>query len=211
MSGGTDSTYVAFLVKQYGLRPLAVHLDNGWDSEMAVRNIQGCIADLGIDLETHVIDWEEFRDLQLSFLRGSTPDGEVPSDHAIQALMWRSAADYGVRTIVSGMNFTTESTTVPPHWAYGHSDWRYISDVHSKFGSVRLKRSPHYNLQYLMYVNAVKRVRSLSILNYMEYDKHSVQALLKEEVGWQDYGGKHHESIYTRFFQGYVLPVKIWD
>jgi N-acetyl sugar amidotransferase len=207
VSGGVDSTYVAWFVKQLGLRPLAVHLDNGWNSELAVKNIERVLTKLGIDLYTYVIDWEEFRDLQISFLKASTPDGEIPSDHAIFALLWREAVRRGIKYIVSGMNFTTESIYVPD-WAYGHSDWRYIQDVHRQFGRVRLRTYPHFSLIYLLYANLVRRVRTVSILNNVDYNKKEAMRILTEELGWQYYGGKHHESIYTRFYQGYVLPKK---
>lgn len=207
VSGGVDSTYVAYLVKTLGLRPLAVHFDNGWNSELAVKNIERILAKLGIDLYTYVVDWEEFRDLQIAFLKASTPDGEIPTDHAISALLWRQAVTRGIRYIISGMNFTTESIQVP-HWAYGHSDWRYIKDVHSRFGTRPLKTYPHFSLPYLGYVNLIKRVRIVSILNYVEYHKEDAMRVLIDELGWQDYGGKHHESVYTRFYQGYFLPRK---
>jgi N-acetyl sugar amidotransferase len=207
VSGGVDSTYVAWLVKHLGLRPLAVHLDNGWNSELAVKNIERVLTKLRIDLYTHVIDWEEFRDLQVSFLKASTPDGEIPSDHAIFALLWREAVRRGIKYIVSGMNFTTESIYVPD-WAYGHSDWRYIQDVHRQFGSVKLRTYPHFSLAYLMYANLVRGVRTVSILNNIDYDKNQAMRVLTNELGWEYYGGKHHESIYTRFYQGYVLPKK---
>ncbi len=207
VSGGVDSTYVAYLVKGLGLRPLAVHLDNGWNSELAVKNIERVLNKLGIDLYTYVIDWEEFKDLQIAFLKASTPDGEIPSDHAIFALLWREAAKRGIKYIVSGMNFTTESISVPD-WAYGHSDWRYIKDVHSRFGRVRLRTYPHFSLLYLLYVNLISRIRTVSILNYLDYDKNDAMRILTQELGWQYYGGKHHESIYTRFYQGHVLPKK---
>lgn len=207
VSGGVDSTYVAWLVRQLGLRPLAVHLDNGWNSELAVKNIERVLSKLGIDLYTCVLNWEEFRDLQVSFLRASTPDGEIPSDHAIFALLWREAVKRGIKFIVSGMNFTTESIYVPD-WAYGHSDWRYVKDVHRRFGSTRLRTYPHFSLPYLIYANIVRRVRTVSILNYIDYDKNEAMRVLTQELGWQYYGGKHHESIYTRFYQGYVLPKK---
>lgn len=207
VSGGVDSTYVAWLVKQLGLRPLAVHLDNGWNSELAVKNIERVLSKLDIDLYTYVIDWEEFRDLQISFLKASTPDGEIPSDHAIFALLWREAVKRGIKYIVSGMNFTTESIYVP-EWAYGHSDWRYVKDVHRRFGSIRLHSYPHFSLSYLMYANLVRRVRTVSILNNFDYDRNQAMRVLTEELGWQYYGGKHHESVYTRFYQGYVLPKK---
>lgn len=207
VSGGVDSTYVAYLVKQYGLRVLAVHLDNGWNSELAVSNIENVLKRLGIDLYTYVIDWPEFRDLQVAFLKASTPDGEIPTDHAIFALLWREASRRGIRYIISGMNFATESISIPD-WAYGHSDWRYIKDVHRRFGTTKLKSYPHFSLAYLFYVNAIRRVRTVSILNYVDYHKEEAMALLQEQLGWRNYGGKHHESIYTRFYQGYVLPRK---
>jgi N-acetyl sugar amidotransferase len=207
VSGGTDSTYVAYLVKHLGLRPLAVHFDNGWNSELAVANIHGVLDTLDIELETYVVDWQQFKDLQLAFLWASTPDGEVPSDHAISATMWRTAQSIGTRTIVSGMNFATESMSVPD-WAYGHSDWRYIKDVHKRFGTIPIPSYPHFSLRYLAYVNAGPRVRTLSILNYVDYNKAEAQEIIKSELGWRDYGGKHHESIYTRFFQGVILPQK---
>lgn len=207
VSGGVDSTYVAYLVKSLGLRPLAVHLDNGWNSEIAVKNIHRVLEKLGIDLFTYVIDWEEFKNLQLSFLKASTPDGEIPSDHAISALLWRQATERGIRFIISGMNFATESIQVPS-WAYGHSDWRYIKDVHRKYGSVRLRTYPRFSLPYLFYVTLLRRVRIISILNYVSYEKKEAMKILTDVLDWQDYGGKHHESVYTRFYQGYFLPRK---
>jgi N-acetyl sugar amidotransferase len=207
VSGGVDSTYVAWLVKQHGLRPLAVHFDNGWNSELATKNIERVLRNIGIDLHTYVVKWEEFRDLQLSFLKSSTPDGEIPTDHAIGALLWKEAASRGIRYIISGMNFATESISVP-EWSYGHSDWRYIKDVHRRFGTVKLETYPHFGLAYLFYSNIIKGIRIVSILNYVEYDKAQAIELLREQLGWKDYGGKHHESIYTRFYQGYVLPRK---
>jgi N-acetyl sugar amidotransferase len=207
VSGGVDSTYVAYLVKQLGLRPLAVHFDNGWNSELAVSNIEKVLKRLDIDLHTYVVDWEEFRDLQLAFLRASTPDGEIPTDHGIFALLWREAVAKGVRYIVSGMNFATEAMSVP-EWSYGHSDWRYIKAVHRRFGTTPLRTYPHFSLLDLLWINLVRRVRTISILNYVEYDKEAAMKLLRDQLGWVYYGGKHYESIYTRFWQGYVLPRK---
>jgi len=207
VSGGVDSTYVAYLVKQHGLRPLAIHFDNGWNSELAVKNIERVLRNLDIDLYTYVVDWEEFRDLQLSFLKASTPDGEIPTDHAINALLWREACRRGISYIISGMNFATESISLPD-WSYGHSDWRYVKDVHRRFGTVRLKTYPHFSLPYLFYVNVIRGVRVVSILNYVDYHKQQAMELLHSQLGWEYYGGKHHESLYTRFYQGYILPKK---
>lgn len=205
VSGGVDSTYVAYLVKKLGLRPLAVHLDNGWNSELAVSNIQKTLEKLGIELYTHVIDWEEFKDLQLSFLKASTPDSEIPSDHAIMAIMRKMAKKMGVRTIISGCNVRTESH-LPAAWSRGHSDWRYIKSVHSQFGSKKLKTYPHLGwFSLLMYQS---RQRWVDILNFVEYRKDEALKVLQNELGWKYYGGKHYESIYTRFYQGVILPEK---
>ena len=207
VSGGVDSTYVAYLTKQLGLRPLAIHFDNGWNSELAVVNIERVLKQLDIDLMTYVGGWEEFRDLQMAFLKASTPDGEIPTDHAINALLWQQALKHGIKYIISGMNFATEALSVP-HWAYGHSDWRYIKDVHRQFGNKKLKTYPHFGLPYLGYVNLLRGVRTVSILNYVDYNKDAVMQTIQDDLGWVYYGGKHYESIYTRFFQGYILPQK---
>lgn len=206
VSGGVDSTYVAYRAKQLGLRPLAVHFDNGWNSELAVSNIEQIVRRLDIPLSTYVVDWSEFKDLQLSFLRASVPDGEIPTDHAIQALLWKSARKARVKFILSGTNFATESMSVPS-WAYGHSDWQYIKDVHRRFGSAKIRTYPHFSLTSLG-TTFVRGVRILSLLNYTDYNRDSAKETITAELGWRDYGGKHHESIYTRFFQGVVLPQK---
>jgi N-acetyl sugar amidotransferase len=207
VSGGVDSTYVAYLTKQLGLRPLAVHIDNGWNSELAVKNIELTLHKLDIELHTEVLDWREFRDLQLSFLKASTPDMDIPADHAIAAVLWKQAGSHGIKHIISGMNFATESTFVES-WAYGHWDWRYIKGLHERFGSVPLKTFPHYSIAGLAYYNFVRGIRSVSILNYVDYNKAQAMDVLVNEIGWKYYGGKHYESIYTRFIQGYILPVK---
>ncbi|HEY8176680.1 MAG TPA: N-acetyl sugar amidotransferase [Gemmatimonadaceae bacterium] len=207
VSGGVDSTYTTYVASKLGLRPLAVHLDNGWNSEQAVRNIERSLAALQIDLYTHVLDWEEFRDLQVAFLRASTPDGEIPTDHAIAALLYRSAVHHGVRYIIDGRNLATEGI-LPPSWSRGHGDWKYIRSVQARFGSRRLRNFPHFGIGELAYYTLVRRLKTVSPLNYVPYVKADVMQLIRKELGWEYYGGKHYESVYTRFFQGYVLPVK---
>jgi len=207
VSGGVDSTYVAYLTKELGLRALAVHFDNGWNSALAVSNIEKVLDGLNIDLYTYVIDWEEFKDLQLSFLKASTPDGEIPTDHAINALLFKEASKRGIKYIINGMNFATESMAVRM-WAYGHSDWKYIKAIHSKFGSSSLRNYPHFSFFNLFYWTFIKRIKVVTILNYLEYDKEKVMKLIQDKLGWVYYGGKHYESVYTRFFQGYILPTK---
>jgi N-acetyl sugar amidotransferase len=207
VSGGVDSTYVAYLTKKLGLKPLAIHFDNGWNSELAVSNIEKVLNTLEIDLLTYVIDWEEFRDLQKSFLYASTTDGEIPTDHAINALLFREASKRKIKYIINGMNFATESISVKS-WAYGHSDWTYIKDVHRKFGKVKLKNYPFFNLFLLFYWTFIKKIKVISILNYIDYNKEKVMEIIQNELDWVYYGGKHYESVYTRFFQGYILPKK---
>lgn len=208
VSGGVDSTYVAYLAKSLGLKPLAIHFDNGWNSELAVSNIEKVLKKLDIDLYTYVINWEEFRSLQLSFLKCSTPDGEIPTDHAINALLLKEASKRGIKYIINGMNFRTEQQSNLDKWAYGHADWKYIKSVHRIFGGKRLKQYPHYSLlstfKYLM----VKRIKLISILNYIDFNKDEAMKLLQDELGWVYYGGKHYESVYTRFYQAYILPRK---
>lgn len=207
ISGGVDSTYVAWLLKKHGLRPLAVHLDNGWNSELAVSNIQKTLDKLGIDLHTHVINWGEFRDLQVSFLKASTPDGEVPTDHAIFALLYEMASKYGLKHVITGTNVVTEAI-LPEKWGYGYFDWRYVKDVHSRFGTSRLSTYPHFSMMKLAYYVFFRKIRMVSILNYVDYNKAEAMRVLQDELGWVYYGGKHYESIYTRFYQAYILPRK---
>lgn len=207
LSGGVDSTYVALKVKELGLRPLGIHVDNGWNSELAVSNVEKTVKALDLDLVTEVLDLRQFYDLQRAFLLASTPDGDVPTDHAIQASMWGIARKYGIKYVISGMNFRTEAISVPS-WSYGHSDWRYIRAVHKEFGKVRLTDYPHFGFGELFYTNAVARVRIVSILNYLDYDKAVAVGELQDKLDWRPYPGKHFESIYTRFYQGYILREK---
>lgn len=207
VSGGTDSSYVAYRVKTSGLRPLAVHLDNGWDSELAVKNIENICKILNIDLFTYVIDWEEFKDLQLSFLKASTPDSEIPSDHAITAILYKTAIREGVKYVLAGVNTATEAI-LPNAWSRGHGDWKYIKNIQKQFGSKELKSFPHYSIFELMKFRHIKRIKWINFLDYIEYNKQEAKKIIEKEIGWRDYGLKHYESIYTRFFQGYILPRK---
>ena len=205
VSGGTDSTYQLHLANELGLRVLAVHFDNGWNSEIAVNNIKKVTDKLGIDLITYVVDWEEFKDLQLSFLKASTPDSEIPTDLAIQETLYRMADQENVKFIINGHSFRTEGK-VPVMWSYG--DGRYVKAVHARFGKIRLKTFPNYTLFSLFYYAYIKKIRQIRLLYYFPYDKNKTKELLSEKYGWEDYGGHHYESIYTRFYQGYILPEK---
>jgi N-acetyl sugar amidotransferase len=205
VSGGVDSTFVAYQTKKMGLRPLAIHLDNGWNSELAVSNVQKAIKALNIDLHTYVIDWEEFKDLQIAFLKASTPDSEVPTDHAIVSLMYQIADKMNIKYVFIGRNVRTE-THVPLAWSQGHFDWKYIENVHRMFGMRELKTYPHRTRKQDLYYN--QRQNWVNVLDCIDYVKKDAIRVLEQELGWQYYGGKHYESIYTRFFQGYILPKK---
>jgi N-acetyl sugar amidotransferase len=207
VSGGVDSTYVAYIVKELGLRPLAVHFDNGWNSELAVKNIEKILNTLNIDLYTYVVDWEEFKDIQMAFLKASTPDSEIPTDHAIIALLYQIAVKYKVKYILNGVNVKSESI-MPIKWGYGYFDLTYIKDIHRKFGTKKLKTLPTISLLKLAYYSKIKKIQFVPILNYVSYEKEEAMKLIEDKLGWVYYGGKHYESIYTRFFQSYILPIK---
>jgi N-acetyl sugar amidotransferase len=207
MSGGVDSSYLAYLTKKFGLRPLAFHLDNGWDSELAVDNIERILNKLGIPLYTHVIDWEEFKDLQLAYLRASVVDIEVASDHAITAGLYDLANRKGINYILSGSNVTTEGG-MPSSWAYRKNDLSNLESIHHKWGAVKLKTYPKLGLFKLLYCGFIKGINSVNLLDYVDYNKIQAKKLLQDEFGWKDYGGKHYESLFTKFYQAYILPTK---
>lgn len=207
VSGGVDSTYTAYIVKKLQLRPLAVHLDNGWDSELAVSNIEKVLKKMDIDLYTVVLDWEEFKNLQLAFLKASTPDSEIPTDHAILAVLYQVAVRENIKYILSGHNTATEGGGVAA-WSQGHSDWKYIKSINKMFGDKPLKQFPYFGILRFIYYALIRRIQWIQILDYLDYDKSQALDILQKELGWKYYGSKHYESIYTRFYQGYILPKK---
>jgi N-acetyl sugar amidotransferase len=207
LSGGVDSTYVALLAKELGLRPLAVHFDNGWNSEMAVMNIENIVNKLGFDLFTYVINWGEFRDLQLSYLKASVVDIEAITDHAIGATLYRLAGEKKIKYILSGTNVQTENT-LPKAWMFPKTDHINIKAIHKQFGTVSLKTFPFMDAKVKRYYQKIKGIQSVAILNYVDYNKSEVKKRIERELGWRDYGGKHYESVWTRFYQGYILPHK---
>jgi N-acetyl sugar amidotransferase len=207
VSGGVDSSYLAIKVKELGLRPLAIHVDNGWNSEKAVGNIKRILDPLHIDLSTVVLNWKEFRELQLAFLRASTPDSEIPSDHAIVASFYDACARHHVAYSINGINFRTEGIHVR-EWSQGHLDGRYISSVYRKFTGKRLKHFPLIPVTRLVLNIVLHRPQTVFLLDYLDYDKQAAKRLLMEQYGWEDYGGKHYESVYTKFYQGWILPHK---
>jgi len=207
LSGGVDSSYVAYRVKKLGLNPLAVHMDNGWNAELAVSNIEAIVQKLGIDLHTEVLDWPEFRDLQRSFFLSSVPNCEVPTDHAIVATLFRLAEKFGIRHIISGGNLVTEGVAYR-NAGHDNKDYANIRDIHKQFGQVKLKSYPHLTPYRFAKSILVNRLRFIPILNYLDYDKDVAVATLQKEFGWRPYARKHGESLFTRFFQEYYLPEK---
>lgn len=205
VSGGRDSTYTLYNAVKLGLRPLAVHFDNGWNSEIAVQNIESACNILNVDLHTHVADWEEFKDLQRSFLFASVPDAEVPTDWVIFSVLFAEAAQYNVKYIVHGHSFRTEGTT-PLTWTY--MDGKYVQDVQKRFGTTKLKSFPNLSILKFIYYSLVKKIQQIRILYYIPYNEKEVLETLENELGWRNYGDKHHESKYTAFFQAYILTRK---
>ena len=207
VSGGADSSYLAYKARELGLRPLAVHFDNGWNAELAVDNIKKILTTLNIDLYTYVVDWDEFCDLQKSFLKAAVPNAEIPTDHGINAVMWGMAAKYGIKYILSGSNLRTEGV-MPLAWTYTSLDRYHLEALHRRFGSVPLRTFPRLSLfQFAWYV-FVRRIHTVNLLNLLDYDKAQAANLLKEKFDWRPYPEKHYESVWTRYYQGHYLPSK---
>jgi hypothetical protein len=207
VSGGVDSSYLAHVVKDRGLRPLAVHMDNGWNSDKAVLNIKNVTRKLNIEYESYVLDWEEFKDLQLAFLKASIPEAETPTDMAIPAVLHRVAAQRGIKYILSAGNLATEGI-LPKSWHYDVKDLKYFNYIHQTFGARRLKKFPMFGYRTEMYYKLIKGIRMVYPLNLVPYSKEDAIALLSEQFDWKIYGGKHHESRYTKFIQSYYLYEK---
>jgi N-acetyl sugar amidotransferase len=205
VSGGVDSTYLAYLAKEAGLRVLCVHFDNGWNSELAVKNIQNIVEKCGFDLYTYVIDWEEFKDIQLSYFKANVIDIEAVTDIAISHVVQKIAKEKSINTILSGDNVVTEYT-LPKAWTFKNTT--NLMAIQNTYGTVKLKKYP---LIHPITRRVMARLNELTIvkpLNYISYNKSAVKSLISEKLGWVDYGGKHYESVFTRFYQGYILPEK---
>jgi N-acetyl sugar amidotransferase len=207
ISGGIDSCYATYILKQYGLRPLAVHMDNGWNSEAAVKNIKNVASKLGVDYQSYVLDWEEFKDLQLSFLKASIPEIETPTDIAIPAALHKVAAKHNIKYVISGGNFATEGI-LPKIWHYNAKDLKYLKSIHKQFGRKKLKSFPTFGFIKEIYYKYVRGIRIIYLLNYVPFSKNDAMDLLEKELDWKYYGGKHYESKFTGFIQSYILPEK---
>lgn len=208
MSGGTDSSYLVYLAKEkLNLRPLVFHVDAGWNTQVAVNNIEKLIDGLGLDLYTEVINWTEMRDLQLAFFKSGVPHIDTPQDHAFFATMYKFAEEHKVRHILTGANYSTECIRNPIEWMYYQSDSIQLRDIHRRFGTVELKSFPMTSiLRHKVFLPYFKGIRTVHPLNYIPYIKKNAVEFLKDRFGWQTYPQKHFESRFTRFYEGYWLP-----
>ena len=208
VSGGVDSSWVLLQAKEMGLRPLAVHMDNGWNTELAQNNIANIVKDLNVDLYTHVINWTEYRALMQSFFDANVIDIELLYDNAMLAVNYQLAAKTGVKYILSGNNQATEGMAIPPNWNWFKYDKRNIKAVAKKFGGVSLKTFPAMGTFNFIWYAFIKGIRWTPFLDLMDYNKFDALNELKQKHNYKPYPYKHYESIFTRFYQGYLLPKK---
>ena len=210
MSGGIDSSYLTYIAKEkLGLRPLVFHVDAGWNSQVAVNNIEKLVDKLGLDLYTEVIDWEEMRDLQLAFFKSGVPHIDTPQDHAFFATMYNFAQQYDVKYILTGANFSTECIRNPIEWMYYQSDSIQLLDIHKKYGTRPLVNFPITSiLRHKVYLKYIKGIQVVTPLNFIPYIKAEAMKLLVEKFGWQPYPQKHFESRFTKFYESYWLYKK---
>jgi N-acetyl sugar amidotransferase len=207
ISGGVDSSYVTYYSKKLGLRPLIVHFDNGWDSELSVKNIENVVKKLGFEYQTYVVDWEEFRDVQLAFLKASVIDMETPTDHAFLAALYKICIDFNIKYIITGSNYATECI-LPKKWSYNAKDLRQFRSIYRKFGTRKLKTFPLLGFFREFYYSYFRGIKLVRLLQLIPYSKTEAISTLSSELDWKYYGGKHYESLFTKFSQAYILPVK---
>ena len=174
---------------------------------MAVKNIHNIVSSLDIDLLTHVINWEEFRDMQIAYFKASVLDIEAITDHAISAILYSTADRNDIKYILMGTNRATERI-LPKSWAFNKNDLINLRSIHKKYGKIKLKTFPQMGFSRLMYYRSVKKIRNVGPLDYLSYNKDEAKKEIQKNLKWEDYGAKHHESVFTRFYQGYILPKK---
>ena len=207
LSGGLDSSYVAYLLVKAGLMPYAITLDNDFDTDIAKQNVKALVDRLHLAHEVVRVNKDQYKDFQLSLLKASVKNAEAITDHIIIAKLYEYANKLGLKYIVHGGNIVTEAI-MPKSWGYTAMDWRHLKGIHRQFGQGPIKGLPHMNLFHWFNYTFIKRIKWFPLLNYYPYNVKLAKRVLQEEVGWQDYGHKHMENIYTRFFQGYILPKK---
>lgn len=208
LSGGVDSSYLALKLYEAGIRPLVVHVDGGWNSELAVQNIENIVNYCGWHLHTIVIDWEEMKDLQLAYLKSAIANQDVPQDHAFFASLYHFATKHGVNYVISGGNLATESI-FPKAWHWSAMDADNLCAIHNKFGTKKLKNYKTIGFYELyFYYPFIKKMKTIRPLNFMPYIKSEALQELKDKIGYKEYARKHGESVFTKFFQNYWLPMK---
>lgn len=207
VSGGVDSSYLLYLAKEkMQLNPLVVHVDAGWNSEIAVKNIENLVKKLGLELYTCVVDWMDMKDVQLAYLKSSLANQDVPQDHAFFAKLYEFAMSNRISYVLTGSNLTSESI-LPSSWGYDSMDAVQLKHIHKVFGKRKLRNYPIIPFwKYKIYYPYIKKMKIVSPLNWIDYDKNKAIEFLKDNYGWRYYGGKHHESRWTKFFQAYYLP-----
>ena len=210
LSGGLDSSWVLVQAVKAGLRPLAVHMDNGWNSELAQNNIERLVKTLNVDLFTYVIDWEEYRDLQEAFFDADVVDIELLYDNALAAVNFQLARKYNLKFILSGSNTATEGVQMPKAWAAKNKyDFKNIKNIWKIFGKgYKIKTFPGYNFEQYLVDHYIKKIRWVPFLNFTNYNKEEAITILSSDYGFIPYPYKHYESVFTRFYQGYILPKK---
>lgn len=208
VSGGVDSSWTLVQVKRLGLRPLAVHMDNGWNSELAQNNIANIVRGLDLDLHTHVIDWDEYRELMQAFFDADVIDVELLYDNAMLAVNYRQAAKYGLKYILAGTNQATEGMRMPPGWNWFKYDKRNIASLAKRHGMKGTNTLPTIGTMGFVWNHFVKGIRWTSFLDYLPYNKSKALDSLEKNYGYKRYLFKHYESVFTRFYQGHILPRK---
>ena len=208
VSGGVDSSWVLVKAVELGLRPLAVHMDNGWISELAQNNIANLIKYLNVDLYTHVIDWQEYRGLMQAFFDADVIDIELLYDNAMLSVNYQKASYYGLKYILSGSNQSSEGMAMPKNWNWLKFDKRNIKSIAHRFQKIKLNTFPIIGTISFLYYTFLKKIKWTSILDLMDYSKYEAMKELEKNYGYRPYPYKHYESIFTRFYQGYILPKK---
>ncbi len=208
LSGGIDSSFLALKAREWNLRPLVVHVDAGWNSELAVANIERLVSHCNFDLHTHVVDWEEMRDLHLAFLRSGIPNQDVPQDHIFFSSLYHFAMRNGIRYILSGGNLATEGI-FPSSWHGSAMDAINLRSIHSTFGERPLRNYKTIGFfDYYLWYPVVRRMRTVRPLNFIPYVKSQALKELVDTVGFKPYPRKHGESLFTKVFQNHLLPVR---
>lgn len=208
LSGGLDSSFMLHkAVVDWGLRPLVVHVDGGWNTNIASKNIARLVEGLSLDLRTEVIDWEAMRDFQLAWFRSGSPYLDIPQDHAFVAAIYKLAEQHGIKHILNGGNFATEGLRNPLKYFYYGTDPRLIRHIERKFMDASLEKFPQSPVwRHKGYLRFIKGLKVVKPLNLVRFRKDEAEALLNDAYGWEPYSQKHFESRFTRFFEGYWLP-----